>query len=306
MSSPEPASTARFGAFVRTPLLPVRVAWLLLPVLAGPAVADAFGDSSRAVQVVSAALSWAGWGVGLVAALVPRPISSTALRILAPGAFALALWAAVGADRPGWAGLAVFASALALLAAVLPAAADAHVDAASYGDEERVALRVPASLLLGPVPLAWALVAAGVVAGPLLLAARQWVPGVLAAVVGLPLAFLAAQRLHELARRWLVFVPAGVVVHDPMTLTQPVLCQRHLVRSFGPAPADAADDPATVDLTGGALGLAFEIHLAEALSVGRRQGRDQEEVSTPRLLVTPGRPAATLAVAQRRRLPVGG
>ena len=41
---------------------PFRALWLILPVLAGPAVADALADRSRAVQVVASVLAWACWG----------------------------------------------------------------------------------------------------------------------------------------------------------------------------------------------------------------------------------------------------
>jgi len=285
------------------PLWLLRLAWLLLPVVAGPAVADAFADRSRAVQLVGSGMAWAGWAAGLVAALVPRTTTLTVVRALAPGAVALAAWSAVDADRPGWAVAALAASLAVLLVAITPAVADAFVDGSSYGDERRVALRAPL-VLSGPAALAWALAAAGVVTGPLLLAAERWVAGAVAVALGFPLAALLARRLHVLSRRWLVFVPAGVVVHDPLTVAEPVLLQRHLVRRVGPAPADAVEQGA-VDLTGGALGLAVELRTAEPFAIGRRTGRGSVEVGdVSAVLVTPGRPATTLELAAERRLPV--
>jgi len=285
------------------PLWLLRAAWLLLPVAAGPAVADAFADRSRAVQLVGSGLAWAAWAVGLVATLVPRTVTLTVVRALAPGAVVLAAWAAVAAERPGWAVAGLVGAAVAALVAVTPAVADAFVDGSSYGDERRVALRAPLVLSV-PATLAWALAAAGTVTGPLLLAAEQWIAGGIATTVGLPVAGLLARRLHVLSRRWLVFVPAGVVVHDPLTVAEPVLLQRHLLRRVGPAPADAVEQGA-VDLTGGASGLAIELRAVEPISIGRRAGRDSVEVAgVPALLVTPGRPATTLELAAERRLPV--
>src|SRR5690606_12614568 len=157
----------------------------------------------------------------------------------------------------------------------------------------------------GPVPVAWALAAAGLVVGPLLLAAEQWVLGGIALVVGLPVVVAVALRLHVFSRRWLVFVPAGVVVHDPLAMAEPVLLQRHLLRRIGPAEADATAD-GSLDLTGGALGLALELRTAEPFEVGRRQGRETVETTgVPAVLVTPGRPATTLEIAAERKLPVG-
>ena len=76
----------------------------------------------------------------------------------------------------------------------------------------------PVALLLGPIELAWIAIVGPVAIAPVLLAARQWFAGgallVVAAIVVRP----ALRSLHQLARRWIVFVPAGVVVHDPEPL----------------------------------------------------------------------------------------
>ena len=91
--------------------------------------------------------------------------------------------------------------------------------------------------------------------GPLLLAAQQWVIGAVLTAVGLVVVLALARALHQLARRWVVFVPAGVVVHDPLGLVDPVLLPRGWVQGFAPAPADTD----ATDLTMGAPGLAVEI-----------------------------------------------
>ena len=292
-----------------TSVWPLRILWLLLPVVAGPAVADAFADRSRAVQVVSAVLAWTGWGLVLAASLVPRTVTLTVVRMLAPGAVLLCGWALIGAERPGWAVAGLVTAVLANVAAFAPATADAFVDGSSYGDERRVALRLPLAMALGPVPIAWALAAAAAVTGPLLLAAEQWVAGAVAVLVGLPVLVAVALRLHLLSRRWLVFVPAGVVVHDPVAMAEPVLLQRHLLRRIGPAAADATehgvDEGGPLDLTGGALGLVLELQTAEPFTVGLRRGRATVETTgVPSVLVTPGRPATTLEIAADRKLPV--
>jgi hypothetical protein len=285
---------------------PFRALWLLLPVLAGPAVADALADRTRAVQVVASALAWAAWGLVLVASLVPRSVTLTIVRSLAPGAVLLAAWSAFASDELGWGLAGIVVAVLAVVAALSPATADAFVDGSSYGDEQRVALRIPIAMAVGPVPIAWALAFAGLVVGPLLLAAEQWVAGGIALVVGLPVVVAVALRLHLLSRRWLVFVPAGVVVHDPLAMAEPVLLQRHLLRRIGPADAEAVARDGALDLTGGALGLALELRTAEPFKVGLRQGRETVEATgVPAVLVTPGRPATTLEIAAERKLPVG-
>lgn len=280
---------------------PLRAVWLLIPLLAGPAVAAALDDRSRPVQVVGSLLAWAGWAVALVAMLVPRTVTLTVVRSVVPGALATGVWSALGSDEAGWAAAAVGIGAAALVALAGPGVSDAFVDGSSYGAERRVALRVPSVLLVGPVLLAWGALAAGVVAGPMLLAAEQWVPGAVAVAAGVPLVAMGSRQLHLLSRRWLVFVPAGIVVHDPLTLSEPVLLQRHLVRHIGPAPAAST----ALDVTGGALGLVLELAVVEPISVGLRRGRGREErEGVEGLLVTPTQPATTLAIAADHRLAV--
>lgn len=280
---------------------PARVTWLVLPVLLGPAAGDALDDASRPVQLVASIGLWVGWAVVLVATLVPSTVSLTALRVAAPAAVVAAV-AAIVADGPSAATVVGLVGALvAALGAFWPGTGEAFVAGSSYGDERRMPLRVPGPLLAGPLVLVWAVATAGAAAGPLLLAARQWLAGALALAIGLPAAAIAVRSLHTLARRWLVFVPNGVVVHDPLALAEPALLRRADVRSFGPAPANTA----ALDLTRGALGLALEVTVAPPVSLVLAAGGGRgvsEATSAGALLVSPTRPGAVLAEARRRRL----
>ena len=271
----------------------LRVGWLALPLTVGFAIASALDGASTSVQVTAAALAWFAWGAVLVAVLVPRTASLTVLRVGAPAAFAAAVWVSAH-NGVGPAEIVALASTAMIAAAVLflPVITDAFVDGSSYGPERRMALRVPGTLLLGPVELAWAVTVASMTAGPLLLAARAWVAGVLALAAGAVAARFAVLALHRLSRRWLVFVPAGIVLHDPVVLGEALLFPKRMVRSLGPA---TADTPAT-DVTGRALGLVLELQLNEPSTV--------REVQTDRLLFSPARPGALLREARERGLPV--
>lgn len=277
---------------------------MVLPFTTGPLFAAAVADRSRAVEVVASILLWGGWAVGLTASLVARTVSLTVLRSIALVAPAAALWSAT-VDAPAGLGtttavLAVVSASLAAATAFSPLTGDAFVNGSSYGPERRFPLRVPPVLLLGPVPLAWAATIAGVAAGPLLLAARQWALGGALLVVGAGVVVVGARALHGLARRWVVFVPAGVVLHDPLGLPEPVLFPRRMVRRLGPAPASTEAH----DLTQRAPGLALELELTEALPVGvRRARREVGTVDVDRVLFTPTRPGAVVAEAAQRRLP---
>jgi hypothetical protein len=277
----------------------LRVAWAVLPVVAGPAFGDALDGRSRAVQVVASVGLWAVWAAGVFATLVPRPAGLTLLRVAAPAAWGAAVVALV-ADSGPVSAAAVVATGVAAVVALLPETGELFVNGAAYGDERRHLLRPPGALLLGPLPLAAGVLVAAVVAGPLLLAARSWVAGVAAIVVGAPLAVVLARALHSLTQRWAVFVPAGLVLKDHLALLDPVLLRRHLVTGFGPAPAD--DD--ALDLTARAPGLALEVRLSEPVSLAAvTPGRRGSEARSPTALrFTPTRPGAVLAEAERRRL----
>jgi len=280
---------------------PARVTWLVLPVVLGPALGDALDDASRSVQLVASIGLWVGWAVVLVATLTPTTVSLTALRVAAPAAVAAGVAAAVanGASTAGVVGLV--GALVTALTAFWPGTGEAFVAGSSYGDERRMPLRVPGPLLAGPLVVAWVVAAAGVAAGPLLLATEHWLAGAAALAAGLPAAGVALRSMHTLARRWLVFVPNGVVVHDPLALAEPVLLRRADVRSFGPAPAETA----ALDLTRGALGLALEVRLEPPVSLvlaaGGRSGVS-EATTAGALLVSPTRPGAVVAEARRRRL----
>jgi hypothetical protein len=118
--------------------------------------------------------------------------------------------------------------------------------------------------------------------------------------VGLPAALVAARALLRLTERWVVLVPAGLVVKDHTSLLDPMLFRREDIARFGPAPADTA----ATDLTAGAFGLALELRLRTPYEVAQVVPGSAEPRSRDldALLVTPTRPGALVADAARRRL----
>ncbi len=295
---------------IRRPTLSQLVPWLLrglwvvLPFTAGPALADALHAGSEPVRTVASLGLWAGWAVGVAASLVPHPLSLTALRLVAPG-LVVATLAAAAAGSPS--ALAVVWALVTAAWSFTPGIGATWVNGPAYPNERRYPLRAPGALLAGPLLSAWVLATAGVAAGPLLLAARQWVAGGVATVVGLPVAWLLVRSLHNLSRRWAVFVPAGMVLHDPLTLRDPVLLQRSTVSRLGPAAAGTDREVSgALDLSQRAPGLTLEMALKAETSFavlvpGKRDGRT---AVVTRFLFTPTRPGAVLDEARRRRLPV--
>lgn len=246
---------------------------------------------------------WAGWAAGLVALLVARHQTLTAMRLLVTaGLVAMVAAVAVGTRTSVADAVAVALAAGAVVGAFAPWVGEAWVDGSSYGPEQRHALRPPALLSYLIVPLTGSLVMAGAVAGPLLLAARQWIPGAVMLLIGWPIAAAGVRSLHQLARRWVVLVPAGLVIHDPFTMPEAQLVLRRMVSNFGPAPIDSEAD----DLTAGAPGLALQLDLHEPVDLLLRSGsRSTETRSSTSLLITPSRPRRLLDGARERRIPVG-
>ena len=121
----------------------VRLSWIALPFTAGPPLADALDAASRPVQLVASSGLWTGWAVGVVAVLVPHPLSLTALRIVAP-ASVVAVVAAATADHVS--ALALVWATVSATWAFAPAFGLACVNGPAYPNERRFPLRVPGAL----------------------------------------------------------------------------------------------------------------------------------------------------------------
>jgi hypothetical protein len=258
------------------------------------------------------------WTAGVVATLLARPGGLAFLRV---ASLAVAFASAVVVVMVATSGPCVCARAtahspapvaVALAAAngfglvgvaFAPSFATWAVNGPAYPNERRFLLATPAWVLLGPLPAAWVVLVGGPAAAVTLLAGGRWLAGGGVAAVAAPAAFVAGRAVYGLARRWVVFVPAGLVLHDPITLADPVLFRREVIERLGPA----APDSDSLDLSVNALGLALELVLTEKvpLVIKRRGGRTIESGASARLLFTPTRPGAVLAEAAKRRIAIG-
>ena len=274
--------------------------WLALPFTLGPLVTDALAGRSDDVRWTVAVLLWAAWTITLVALLVPRTVSLTVLRSWRRLALAVAAWAAWAGRSLGIADVVALASAaLAVGAAFWPLTGDVFIDGSSYGTERRMALRVPTTLLLGPLPLAWVAAVAG---------GRR--PGRCCSrhISGSP-----ARSVWSSERRW-SSSPRGRCTNClgggscssrtgwsctiPIGQPEPTLFLRKSVRRLGPAPADSH----ALDLTQGSFGLALQLDLVEPTDILVPRGRSTTEtVTVDALLFTPIRPAALLDESARTR-----
>lgn len=246
---------------------------------------------SRAVALTIVVWGWALWTAGAVALLVPSPVSLTTLHGAAP---LLLACAAVAASPAG-----IFGAILACIVVFSSLFADTMVQGSAYGDETRFALRTPVPAM-APAVVAWAAQSATLIGGSLLLASRQWVAGAVVVALGLVLARTVPQRLHRLARRWLVIVPAGIVVHDHTVLGETFMVPTSKLRDVRTVAATGQ----AADLTGGVLGPRIEIAMADADKVvlSRPTARllgTTEALHVLSFTFAPRRPAAAVAAIRR-------
>jgi hypothetical protein len=276
----------------------LRAEWALLALAAGPALATALDDVDVPVRTAASVGLWAAWAVTLGALLVVHPVSLTIARVVAPAALSVAAWAAIdGGQGAAW--LAVAYTLLPVANLFLPETGVLFVNGSAYPNERRFPLRVPGALLLGPLYLAWALLVGLPAAAVLLLAGGTWVAGGIAAVAAVGAVVVLGRSLHGLSCRWVVFVPAGLVLHDAMSLADPVLFPKTKITAIDVAPASTD----ALDLTQRSPGLAIQLDLDEPAPLvlaggpGRRVG---DTVPADSVLFTPSRPGKVVAEAGRR------
>ncbi len=296
-------SSAPFSDPTRwTPWL-LRAAWVAVGVFGSAAVAEAVEDRSDAVRLVALVLAGAAWLCGVAAVAVPATVTLTAARVIVPLTVPTILAAAAGgAGVAPLAGLLV-ASVVALAVVASGELGRAFVQASAYGDEQRFPLRPPLGVAVAAAAT-WLVWATALTIGPLALAAGSWVVGVPLTAVAVAGTILLPRRWHRLARRWLVLVPAGIVLHDPVVLADTLMLKRSQVTGVRLAPADTV----AADLTGPATGHAIEVTTRESVTAVFAGTRDRPEgraIHLTAYLASPTRPGAALRAARQRRLPVG-
>ena len=231
------------------PRIALGCAWVLTA-LAAPWHVAADGRST-AVSLVLMAWGWLGWTAVAAGLLAPLPVSLTVIRCTVP----LALAAAIAGDS-----LVAMATCAAALVLMFDAdLADRMANGGAYGQETRFSLRTPVPHM-APAVVAWLVLAFTTVGGSLMTAASNYGVGLPIFLVGIAIAMRAPMHLHRLSRRWLVLVPAGMVVHDHLVLAETFMVRTSRIESV--AAVDASDEDA--DLTGGTVGRRLSVHMREA------------------------------------------
>ncbi len=211
-----PCPTPRADRTVWLPWM-LRVTWIAIAAVGWPAVTSAVSERSDAVEAVATVGAIVVWVAGVVAMAIPATASLTATRVIVPLAPVVGLATLVGGGDTADGVELVIVGALATLVAMSGEFGRLFVQASAYGDEERHPLRPPLGFAAVAV-LAWIVWAGALITGPLLLAARAWIPGAIVTVIAVVGTVTLPSRWHRLSRRWLVLVPAGLALHDPVVL----------------------------------------------------------------------------------------
>ncbi len=283
----------------------LRAIWITLPVTAGGVAGDAIHEWADAPRLIAAILLWCGWALVVTAMLVPRPLSLTITRIGTPLAVGIGFLTLAG-SRPSTLSSVVAIAATVATVGLGTRGEFAHLCAqgAAYGDEERFPLKVPPGLVIGVLPFAIAIIGTAIALGPLLLADRQWIAGAIAIAVLVPLAVIVARLIHQLSCRWIVLVPAGLVVADPLNLTDPVLFVRHRILGLGPADPQRKPPEGALDLRLGAAFGSCALLLSDDADIMRRVRNRGVGVQANLLVFAPTAHDRLLTSAAARRIHV--
>lgn len=210
-----------------TPLWVARVAWVALALIPS-GIAPTLASHGRSSQVVFTLGAWALWGLGTLAIFWLSPYSLSTLRMVAPLAAAglvgfvfasLSTFNEVAFGDVAWPLVGVAVAVLALVCIFLPTFGSLHVQASAYGDEKRLLLRVPAAQV-APIVVSYVVMVAFPVATLFAVGGEVWWLAALCLVPSVFLFRVVVKSLHRFSRRWLVVVPAGVVVHDELLLAE--------------------------------------------------------------------------------------
>jgi hypothetical protein len=271
-----------------------RGAWLAVAIAGGAAVGAALDESARAVQLAGTLGAWIGWAVGAIALAIPGVSTLTLARAAVPASLvvsAVTLIGGVGAAQA----ISLLAPALATSALVATAEfGGVYIQASAYGDERRFGLRPPLGYLVACVAT-WLVTMTAVILAVPALAGRAWILALVSGVVAAGGLAVLPRRWHRLSRRWLVLVPAGLVVHDPVVLADTLMLPRRIVATVTLATSRTAASAA--DLTGPTPGLAVELTLntaAPAVLAPTPIRREGTPMRVAAVLVSPTRPGAAL------------
>ena len=279
----------------------LRISLSCLPFI-GSGVGGLLDDRSAAVQMTGTTLAWAVWGTVVIASFISHPITLTVLRIGTP---VVASFMIFGVFNQGTSGGKIICAAVSIAVLLLSFSAEIgsiYVQASAYGDEKRFALRPPV-VLIAPILLSALIADLSIISLPLLVAAKDW-PVAAVSLAGL---YVSAKyllpRIHSLSRRWLVFVPAGVVIHDEIVLSINLMIRKQELSQI----QLARENSAAADLSALTWGVPLEFSFNKPLdvsltSIGAKHLNTVSAIHAQSILISASRPGAVLDAYNTKKI----
>ena len=272
--------------------------WLLramvgiLPFI-GAGIGNLVADRSTSVQIVATFLAWAIWATCTFSVLFLHPITLTVMRVTTP-VIATGLHLVVFDTTQTQQIISAALSVAILLLSFNADIGNAFVQASAYGDEKRFLLRPPVALI-APVVLATIVLVAATLSAPLLLAAKNFWIGTACAIASALGIWFLSRRIHQLSRRWFVFVPAGFVVHDETLLGTNLMIRKYDLIGMHLAKRDSQAADLTAITWGVPLELVFKQPQDVSLtSLSARHLNALSAIHASSILISPSRPGAVL------------
>ena len=281
--------------------LVMRILLSCLPFI-GAGVGGLLDDRSDAVQITGTALAWAVWGVVVIASYISHPITLTVLRIGTPVVASFMIFVAV---TQGFSGSQIISAAVSVAVLLLSFSAEIgaiYVQASAYGDEKRFALRPPV-VLVAPILLSALVADLSILGLPMLVAAKNWSVAAVALIGFFVSGKYLLPSIHLLSRRWLVFVPAGIVVHDEVVLSINLMIRKQELLQI----KLARDNSAATDLSALTWGVPLEFSFNKPLdvaltSIGAKHLNSVSAIHAQSVLVATSRPGAVLSTHKTKTI----
>ncbi len=279
----------------------VRIAWVIIGAMGWTLVEQISTQHGEWSLIPLAITTGVLWLIGVIGLAALSTIGLTATRVVIPLSAVFATAAII--IKPGTESL-VFAAAAAMatIGAFSGDYGQRFVQSSAYGDEHRFGLRPPAGYLVAATMawLLWAGLGAGAVAAA---TTGRWWFAIALATAWATVTAVATPRWHLLSTRWLVLVPAGLVVHDRLMLAETIMLKRSQLAGLSLAETNSS----AIDITGPSSGHVIEIRAVSEFVIVRAPARrsDAKPESITAVLVAPSRPGQALEASRNQRISVG-
>ena len=260
--------------------------------LSVPFLNNALQQMSSVTGTCSTVAIWALWSIALLCTLVPSSTALTAIRLALPTISVIVGAIGIGVGMSSGVAAALAISRLASLLVMSGEIGNSFVQLAAYGDERRFLLRCPPAMLVVQV-LSWLVWVALTIVAINLLASDVLILGTIVAIAAVFLTIALPRRFHRFSRRWLVSVPAGLVIHDHVVLAETAMFMHNAVIEIGIETAQSE----AADLSGKCAGLGLVITLKDFDTVvlaGTPKNPGGSAIHVKSMRVCPTRPGRTI------------